>query len=164
PDFPFRGEARKHLLVLSLTASEPEADHRGGSNQHPASLNGKTARSWRDIVFLYAPRTGGAYESHHRTTGIAGCTRRRGGGVAAGGARAAQNGGPPSWLRPVPKTEKRVDGGPPLTKSGTETKAQMARVNADKSVEHRVMGNARMAQPDNIPGGFFWGGSKGRAW
>jgi len=75
-----------------------------------------------------------------------------------------QNGGPPSWLRPVPKTEKRVDGGPPLTKSGTETKAQMARVNADKSVEHRVMGNARMAQPDNIPGGFFWGGSKGRAW
>ena len=75
-----------------------------------------------------------------------------------------QNGGPSSWLRPVPKTEKRVDGGPPLTKSGTETKAQMARVNADKSVEHRVMGNARMAQPDNIPGGFFWGGSKGRAW
>ena len=76
-----------------------------------------------------------------------------------------QNGGPPSWLRPVPKTEKRVDGGPPLTKSGTETKAQMARVNADKSVEHRVMGNARMAQPDNLSSGFFWGGASGkRAW
>src|SRR5262249_27800967 len=37
---------------------------------------------------IYAPRTGGAYDSHHRTTGIAGCTRRRG-GVAARGARAA---------------------------------------------------------------------------
>src|SRR5215470_13758608 len=37
---------------------------------------------------LYAPRTGGAYDSHHRTAGIAGRTRR-GGGVAARGARAA---------------------------------------------------------------------------
>src|SRR5215471_9124406 len=36
----------------------------------------------------YAPRTGGAYDSHHRTAGIAGCTRRRG-VVAARGARAA---------------------------------------------------------------------------
>src|SRR5262245_8248738 len=38
---------------------------------------------------LYAPRTGGAYDSHHRTAAIAGCSRRRGGGVAARGARAA---------------------------------------------------------------------------
>src|SRR5262249_7868267 len=38
---------------------------------------------------LYAPRTGGAYDSHHRTAGIAGCTRRRGGRMAARGARAA---------------------------------------------------------------------------
>ena len=36
---------------------------------------------------LYAPRAGGAYDSHHRTAGIAGCTRRRGGSVAARGAR-----------------------------------------------------------------------------
>ena len=36
---------------------------------------------------LYAPRTGGAYDSHHRTAGIAGCTRRRGSRVAACGAR-----------------------------------------------------------------------------
>src|SRR5215471_14606852 len=48
----------------------------------------RTARSWRGIVPLYAPRTGGAYDSHHRTAGIADCTRRRG-GVAARGARAA---------------------------------------------------------------------------
>src|SRR5262245_8247481 len=33
-----------------------------------------TARSWRGIV-LYAPRTGGAYDSHHRTAGVAGCAR-----------------------------------------------------------------------------------------
>src|SRR6516162_1204050 len=28
--------------------------------------------------FLYAPRAGGAYDSHHRTAGIAGGTRRHG--------------------------------------------------------------------------------------
>src|SRR5215468_12762858 len=39
--------------------------------------------------YIYAPRTGGAYDSHHRTTGIAGRTRRRGGCVAARGGRAA---------------------------------------------------------------------------
>jgi len=38
---------------------------------------------------LYAPRTGGAHDSHYRTAGIAGRARRRGGGVAARGARAA---------------------------------------------------------------------------
>src|SRR5215831_1402033 len=38
---------------------------------------------------LYAPRAGGAYDSHHRTAGIAGCTRQRGSDVAARGARAA---------------------------------------------------------------------------
>jgi hypothetical protein len=38
---------------------------------------------------LYAPRTGGAYDSHHRTAGIAGRTRRRSGCVAARGASAA---------------------------------------------------------------------------
>src|SRR6516162_5196879 len=37
----------------------------------------------------YAPRAGGAYDSHHRTAGIAGRTRRRGSRVAARGARAA---------------------------------------------------------------------------
>src|SRR5262249_39841636 len=37
---------------------------------------------------LYAPPTGGAYDSHHRTAGIAGCIRRCG-CVAARGPRAA---------------------------------------------------------------------------
>src|SRR5215471_17428339 len=38
---------------------------------------------------LYAPRTGGAYDSHHRTAGIAGRIWQRGCHVAARGARAA---------------------------------------------------------------------------
>ena len=38
---------------------------------------------------FYAPRTGGAYDRHHRTAGIAGRSRRRCGDVAARGARAA---------------------------------------------------------------------------
>src|SRR5262249_44634810 len=33
---------------------------------------------------LYAPRTGGVHDSHHRTAGIAGRARRRGGRVALG--------------------------------------------------------------------------------
>ena len=37
---------------------------------------------------LYAPRTGGAYDSHHRTAGIAGRTRGRD-RLAARGARVA---------------------------------------------------------------------------
>src|SRR5262245_5248178 len=70
-----------------------------------------------------------------------------------------------SWLRPVPKTDKRVDGGPPVAKSGARTEAQRKRVNADGRVEHKVMGSARMVQPYNLSSGFFWGGASGkRAW
>ena len=39
--------------------------------------------------YFYAPHAGGAYDSHHRTAGIAGRTRRRGRRVAAA-ARAQQ--------------------------------------------------------------------------
>src|SRR5262245_60730955 len=38
---------------------------------------------------IYAPRTGGAYDSHHRTAGIDSRARRRGGRVAACSACAA---------------------------------------------------------------------------
>src|SRR5262249_29495806 len=49
--------------------------------------------------------------------------------------------GPPPWLRKAqPVTQQRVNGAPPQTQSGAETKAQMQRVNADKSIEYRVMG------------------------
>src|SRR5262249_23860880 len=47
-----------------------------------------TLKAW--YPSLYAPRTGGAYDGHHRTAGIAGCTRRHSGGVAARGARTEQ--------------------------------------------------------------------------
>src|SRR5215472_2947521 len=40
---------------------------------------------------VYAPRAGGAYDSHHRTAGIAGRTWRCGGGMAACGAGAAND-------------------------------------------------------------------------
>ena len=39
------------------------------------------------VAFTH-PRAGGAYDSHHRMAGIAGCTRRRGCRVAARGTRA----------------------------------------------------------------------------
>src|SRR5262249_61822515 len=44
--------------------------------------------------FLYAPRTGGAYDSHHRTAGIVGRARRRGSSVAVRGTGAAAGDGP----------------------------------------------------------------------
>ena len=67
-----------------------------------------------------------------------------------------------SEIIPPGEIEDRPPATPPVAKSGDETKAQMARVNSDRSIEHRVMGNPRMPQPD--AGGFHWGGSKGRAW
>ena len=53
----------------------------------PAWLGDSALMAWYRSV--YAPRTGGAYDSHHRTAGGAGRTRRRGGCVAPRGARAA---------------------------------------------------------------------------
>jgi len=53
----------------------------------PPLLGDSTLVAWYRCP--YAPRTGGAYDSHHRTEGIAGCTQRRGSGVAARGARTA---------------------------------------------------------------------------
>src|SRR6516165_6257830 len=58
-------------------------------NQHPALLGREDCTLVAWYRSLYAPRTGGAYDSHHRTTGIAGRTWRRGSCVAARGARAA---------------------------------------------------------------------------
>ena len=47
-DYPiFRGQKQKTFARLSLPLLNPEADDRGGSNQHPPSLNVKTARLWR---------------------------------------------------------------------------------------------------------------------
>jgi hypothetical protein len=72
--------------------------------------------------------------------------------------------GPPSWLRPVPPTDpaKRPPASPPVAKSGAEAERQRQRANSDRSVEHKVMGSARMVQPDNLSSGFFWGGASGK--
>src|SRR5262249_61097861 len=53
----------------------------------PAWLGDSTLMAW--YLCLYAPRTGGAYDSHHRTAGIAGRARRGGRPRAPWGARAA---------------------------------------------------------------------------
>src|SRR6266403_5940825 len=50
--------------------------------QHPVLFERKDGTLVAWYCSLYAPRTGGAYDSHHRTAGIAGRTRRRGGDVA----------------------------------------------------------------------------------
>src|SRR6516162_9995539 len=58
-------------------------------NQHPALLGREDCTLVAWYRCLYAPRTGGAYGSHHWTAGIASRARRRGGGVAPRSARAA---------------------------------------------------------------------------
>src|SRR5215831_12967165 len=80
------GRAHKRCAAQ---VSGGKADARPASNQHPASFKRQDCTLVTWYRCLYAPRTGGAYDSHHRTAGIAGCTRRRGGCVAARGARAA---------------------------------------------------------------------------
>jgi len=60
----------------------------------------------------------------------------------------------PSWLKPVPQVapENRINGGPPVARSGAETKAQMDRVNGDRSIVHRIMtepGPAHEPQPSS---------------
>src|SRR6516165_6785933 len=83
------------LILSTLNINAPtfmaSRDHdRGG--EHAAALTvllvarlaRARCRAVRDSTLVtwyrsvYAPRTGGAYDSHHRTSGIAGCTRRRG--------------------------------------------------------------------------------------
>src|SRR5215831_7340537 len=78
---PLSEEAKRRAFPLST----PRPDD---SNQHSAllELQDCTLVTW--YRFLYAPRTGGAYDSHHRTPKILSRTRRRG-RVAARGARAA---------------------------------------------------------------------------
>jgi hypothetical protein len=62
----------------------------------------------RDVVSsIYAPRTGGAYDSYHRTAGIAGRTWRRGGGMAVRGARAATRAHAPHRCAHEPRCRRR---------------------------------------------------------
>src|SRR5262249_15351864 len=79
------------LAVILATASTAAAQR----VRRPCLASPRRVPRCRDSTLvacyrsLYAPRTGGAHDSHHRTAGIAGRARRRGGSVAARGARAA---------------------------------------------------------------------------
>src|SRR5215831_2479709 len=84
---------------IALAAGLYAIDRREKSTSEPSqpsSLRWSSALLGREDCtllawyrLLYAPRTGGAYDSHHRTAGIAGRTRRGGSRVAARSARAA---------------------------------------------------------------------------
>ena len=56
-----------------------EAEDLGRTSQHPALLERQDCTLVTWYYFVYAPRAGGAYDSHHRTAGIAGAL----GGAAA---------------------------------------------------------------------------------
>src|SRR5262245_61736078 len=83
------GKAKANSCITSLTLLSPKPTTEVEATNIPALLEREdcTLAAWYSC--LYAPRTGGAYDSHHRTAGIAGRTRRRGGRVVARGARAA---------------------------------------------------------------------------
>src|SRR5262249_35266389 len=77
------------------------------------AVKDSTLVTWYPCV--YAPRTGGAYDSHHRTAGIAGRTRRRGFLVFFCVSAAAQEGydgaGPDKWHQGFYSQLRRNDGG-----------------------------------------------------
>src|SRR5262249_10948735 len=88
-DGPLRADARgSNGGIHEELAAGVEAEDWGRSNQHPALLELQDCTLVTGYRSIYAPRTGGAYDSHHRTAGIVGRTRQRG-SVAARGARAA---------------------------------------------------------------------------
>src|SRR5262245_53906355 len=76
-DVRFRRQIGKHLLVLRLPLLNPQPTTEVEATSILPSLNRKTARSVACYRSLHAPRTGGAYDSHHRTAGAAGRNRRR---------------------------------------------------------------------------------------
>jgi ABC transporter substrate binding protein len=85
-------EATREAAIAAFAKSwrrEVVVEAEGRSDQHPALFERQDCTLVTWYRFLYAPRTGGAYDSHHRTAGIAGRTRRRGCRMAARGARAA---------------------------------------------------------------------------
>jgi hypothetical protein len=61
--------------------------------------------------------------------------------------------GPPPWLKRTPRRPgqrwepPKPITNPPVAKSGAETEAQRVRVNADRSIEYRVMGGAPRSGP-----------------
>src|SRR5262245_41729997 len=85
-DVRFRGQIGKHLLVQNLPLLNPKPATEVEATSILPLLEREDCTPMACYRSLYAPRTGGAYDSHHRTAGIDGRTRRCGGGVAARGA------------------------------------------------------------------------------
>src|SRR5262249_8274795 len=81
---------------------------------------------------LYAPRTGGAYDSHHRTTKILSRTRRRGCGVAARGTRAASSDAG-DWAAPT-----RLAGGARKSSGGFPQGTERERLHRGPKLGHRI--------------------------
>src|SRR6516164_5601193 len=88
PASPRGSEAARlklNLLKSSRSRGQGGAPLQPVPDMRPAragyrAVRDRTLAAW--YRSLYAPRTGGAYDSHHRTAGITGRTRRHGGGVA----------------------------------------------------------------------------------
>jgi hypothetical protein len=80
---------------MSVYKDRMPADGTHLSGARRTSASDCRCRAVRDTTLVpwypsvNAPRTGGAYDIHHRTTKILSRAQRRGGGMAAGGARAA---------------------------------------------------------------------------
>src|SRR5262249_37173571 len=89
-DYPiFRGQIGKHLLVPSLPLLNPQLTTEVEATSILPLLEREDCTPMAWYPSLRAPRAGGAYDSHHRTAGVAGCARRGGGRVAVGFAGAA---------------------------------------------------------------------------
>src|SRR5262249_11864832 len=88
-DVRFRGQIGKHLPVLGLPLLNPKPTTEVEATSILPLLEREDCTLVAWYPSPYAPRTGGAYDSHHRTAGTAGRTRPRVGGVAARGPRAA---------------------------------------------------------------------------
>src|SRR5262249_10282204 len=74
------------------------ADARSASNQHPASFKRQDCTLVAWYRYVYAPRAGGAYDSHHRTAGILEVFSRHGNSHGPG-AGTPTSAGPPPWGR-----------------------------------------------------------------
>src|SRR6516164_3543331 len=77
-------EAAMAAFAKSWRRDAVEAEDLGRTSQHPALLERQDCTLVTWYYFVYAPRAGGAYDSHHRTAGIAGRTRRHGGSFGLG--------------------------------------------------------------------------------
>src|SRR6516164_6782990 len=82
-----RGTLKRGIAHPERTGATRRRSIRQERKRAYALLGDSTLVAWYHSLTHLA--TGGAYDSHHRTAGIAGCTRRRGGCVAARGAGTA---------------------------------------------------------------------------